>query len=147
MRERGLRGEQKAEHVEVELLVEVLGRDDFDGSEVVDAGVVDEHIDGAELLHGLRDERPDGIGIGEVGLDGNGLAAGSVDFGNDLFCVGLAAGIVDGDGSAAAASSRAMAAPMPFDAPVTSATFPLRLLIIRSLYRNVNDSTFRQLSN
>ena len=50
--------------------------------------------------HGL-DQRPDGIGIGEVGLHRDGLAAGGLDLGDHLVRAGLAAGVVDCDGSAA----------------------------------------------
>ena len=72
--ERGLGGEQEAEDVEVELLVEVLGRDGFNGAELVDAGVVDENADGAELGGDGLNEGADGVGVGYVGLDGDGLA-------------------------------------------------------------------------
>jgi hypothetical protein len=54
----------------------VLGRDGFNGAEVIDAGVVYEYFDGAEFLYGLCDEWTDGVWIGEVGLDGDRFATG-----------------------------------------------------------------------
>ena len=36
----------------------MLGGDGFDGRELVNAGVVDEHVDGAELLGGLSTSGP-----------------------------------------------------------------------------------------
>ena len=69
----------------IELLVEVIGRDGFERAELIDAGVVDEDVDGAELLDDLADERTDGIGIGHVGLDGDGFAASLLDLGDDFF--------------------------------------------------------------
>jgi hypothetical protein len=73
-----LGGEQQAEHVHVELLVEVLRRDGFDGAELVDAGIVDQDADGSQFAGDFGDERADGFGIGQVGLDGDGLAAGGL---------------------------------------------------------------------
>jgi len=99
--ESGLGGEQEAEDVEVELLVEVLGRDGLDGAELVDAGIVDENAYGAKLGDNGLNEGADGIGIGDVGLDGDGLSAGGLDFSDELFGSGLAAGVVDGDCRAA----------------------------------------------
>ena len=70
-----LGGEEEAEDVEVELLVEVLGCDGSDGLEVVDAGVVDEDVDLAVGLFGLGEELLDVFELGDVALDGDGLAA------------------------------------------------------------------------
>ena len=78
----GLGGEEKAEDVEVELTVEVLGGDGVERREFEDAGVVDEDVDLAELLDGGGDESVDLILFGDVGADGDGLAAGA---GNALY--------------------------------------------------------------
>ena len=91
MIERGLGGQQQAQHVDVELLVEVLGRDPLDGAEFVDAGVIDQRIDGAEFARHLLHKRPDGIRIGQVPLHRDRLAARCRDFSDELFRRGLAA--------------------------------------------------------
>jgi hypothetical protein len=79
---------------------------------------------GPNSLATLADQRANGFGIGDVSLHGDGLAAGGLDLGDDLFRAALAAGVVDCNGCAARRQLKAMAAPMPLDAPVTSATFP-----------------------
>ena len=45
MLDRGLRGEQEAKHINVEYLMEQLLGDFLDGSECVDAGIVDENVE------------------------------------------------------------------------------------------------------
>ena len=52
----GLRGEQKTEHVDVEMPVELLFGDGLDGSELVHAGVVDEDVEAAVVLDGCVDD-------------------------------------------------------------------------------------------
>ena len=55
---------------------------------------------GPSCFGDVLDQRTDGVGIGHVGLHGDGLAAGLLDFGDDFVRAGLAAGIVDCDGCA-----------------------------------------------
>ena len=69
-------------------------------------------------------------GLGDVAVHGDGLAAGRRDGGDDRVRAGLAGGVVDDDRRPSAASALAMAAPMPLDAPVTTATLPVSLLIV-----------------
>ena len=52
----GLRGQQQAEDVDVELPVEMVFGDGFDGAEFIDAGVVDQDIESAEVLDGGGDD-------------------------------------------------------------------------------------------
>ena len=96
----GLRGEQKAEDVDVEDLVELLFGDGLDGGELVDAGVVDENVETAEVLDGRVDDALGFGGLGDVAADGDGLATGGGDGGDDGFGAGLAGGVVDDDGCA-----------------------------------------------
>src|ERR1700759_1303730 len=55
-----LRCEQKSENIDVELFVEMLGGERFERSKLVDARVVDQNVDGAELLDDVVDEGTDG---------------------------------------------------------------------------------------
>ena len=98
--DRGLRGEQEAEDVDVEHLVEVFFGDGLDGRELVDAGVVDEDVEAAEVLDGGVDDALGLGGLGDVAADGDGLAAGGGDGGDDGVGAGLAGGVVDDDGGA-----------------------------------------------
>ena len=98
--DRGLRDEQEAEDVDVELLVEVLRRDGFEGRELVDAGVVDQDVELAEGLDGGVDDGLRVGGLGDVSVDGDGLAAGLGDGVDDGVGAGLAGGVVDDDGGA-----------------------------------------------
>ena len=56
MLHRSLGGQQEAEHIDVKVLVEVFGGDAVERRELVDAGVVDEDVDRAELLLGAVQE-------------------------------------------------------------------------------------------
>ena len=98
--DRGLRDQQEPENVDVELLVEVLGGDGFEGAELVDAGVVDQDV---ELAVGLDGGVDDGLrvgGLGDVAFDGYGFAAGLGDGVDDFVGAGFAGGVVDDDGGA-----------------------------------------------
>jgi len=94
----GLGGEEERLDVEVEVLVDVLGRDGFQGKELVHAGVVDEDVDTTEGLGCCGDEFGDVSGIGEVGLHGDCFAAGGLDAFDEGFGGLGAAGVVDDDG-------------------------------------------------
>ena len=54
-----LGGEKQAENIEVELLVEVLGRDLFKRAEFIDSGIVDQNVDRTELFSDGLDEGTD----------------------------------------------------------------------------------------
>src|SRR6201993_4020230 len=68
-----------------------------DGRESHDACVVDYDVDLAEGFEGLLEELPDVVGIGDVGLNGEGAAALAGDLVDDLFRLACAAGEVDDD--------------------------------------------------
>ena len=75
---------------------EALGFPGFEGGGPADAGVVDQDGERAEFGFGAGDHGLDGGFVGDVGLDGDGPAAGSGDFlGEFLGGIG-AAGVVDG---------------------------------------------------
>ena len=81
-----------------------------------EAGVVDEHVDAAELLDGRRDEALGRRRIGDVELER--------DVRVDLVDPPRAAG----DARALGPQRRTTAAPMPLDAPVTIAVLPSSLI-------------------
>ena len=56
MVDRFLRGENQPQHVEIEHLVKVLGRDVFQRLEIIDAGIVDQHVEPAERLFRFREQ-------------------------------------------------------------------------------------------
>src|SRR5580704_7398374 len=60
----GLRREEQAKDVQVELFVEVLRSDLLERAELINAGVVDQNVDGAELLGYGLDEGTDRVGVG-----------------------------------------------------------------------------------
>ena len=98
MLERLLRGEDQAEDVEVELLVEVLGRHLLERGELVDARVVDQDVEPAERLLRLGEQAEDVGGIGHVRLHGDRLAPLGGDLGHDAVRAFLAGGVVDDHG-------------------------------------------------
>ncbi len=75
-------------------------------------------------------EKPDDVlRLADVPLHGDGLAAGLGDLGDGLVGALAAGGVVDDHGRALGGQFLAMPAPMPLEAPVTTATFPVSLLI------------------
>ena len=60
----GLRGQQEAEHIDVEYAVELFFGDGLDRGELVDAGVVDENVEAAVVLDRRVD---DALGLGGLG--------------------------------------------------------------------------------
>ena len=92
-----LRDQQQAEHIEIEMLVEMFGRDALQRRELVDARIVDENVDRAERLDGLGDHFFHMPGVGQIAMDGDGFAA-LADDGGDHALGGLLAGaVVDGN--------------------------------------------------
>jgi hypothetical protein len=97
---RGLRDQQEAEDVDIELLVEVFGSDGLKGQHFVDTRVVDEDV---EFAIGLKGRIDDGLrvgGLGDVALDGYGFAAGLGDGLDDHVGTGFAGGVVNDHGGA-----------------------------------------------
>src|SRR5207247_6646155 len=80
---RGLRSENQAEHIQIEMLVEVLLRHVFQRGEFIDARVVDENVEPAKgFLH--LGEKPFDVGLpGNISLHRYGFASGAGDFRND----------------------------------------------------------------
>jgi hypothetical protein len=78
-------------------LVEVGLGEVIEASDQGDAGIVDQDVDGAELVVGLLDHGGDGLAVGDVGGDGDGIAALGFDgIGDRGGLVGSVA-VVDGD--------------------------------------------------
>ncbi|MGY4431481.1 hypothetical protein ACVWWO_003958 [Bradyrhizobium sp. F1.13.1] len=77
--------------------MEMLGRDGLERRELVNAGVVDEDVDGAERLHGLGDNVFHIFGFGQIALDGDGFATLGDDGGDHAVRSLLAGAVVDGD--------------------------------------------------
>ena len=92
--------EQQAEHVDVELLVEVLVGDGLDGGELVDAGVVDQDVEAAIVLDGGVDDALRVGGLGDVAPTATALPPASVMASTTTVGAGLAGGVVDDDGGA-----------------------------------------------
>ncbi len=93
-------GEDQAEHVEIEQLVEVLFRDALDRGKLVNPRVVDQDVEPAECLVRLGEETTN-IGLfRDVGLDRDGPAAVFENLGNDSVSSVLARGVIDDDGCA-----------------------------------------------
>src|SRR5208282_3553232 len=80
----GLGGEEEAEDVDVELAVERIFGDGFEGREFVDAGIVDENIEATVVLDGRSDDALGFSGFGNVTTNGDGFAACCGDGGNDF---------------------------------------------------------------
>jgi hypothetical protein len=87
----GLGDKEQSLDVEVEVLIDVFDGDGFDRKELIDAGVVDEDVETAEGFSRRRDELADVGGVGQVGLDGHGFAAGGLNALGESFGVGGAA--------------------------------------------------------
>ena len=96
----GAGGKKDTEYINVEHLVEVVFGDIFNGSELIDAGVVDEDVEAAIVLDGCVDDALRFSGLGDVSADSDGFAAGCGDGGDDDVGTSLAGGIVDHDGCA-----------------------------------------------
>src|SRR6266478_7773867 len=122
-----LRGEEQAQYVDVEQPVKRLLSDGGERRELVDAGVVHQDVELSKDFDGGVDDALRALGPGDVAGDGHGLASRGLDGGDHFVGAGLAGGVVDTTDAPSAASDLAMPAPMPFDAPVTTATLPASL--------------------
>jgi hypothetical protein len=82
MLDRRLGSQQQAEHVDVEVLVEVLFGNVFDRREAVDTRVIHEDIQSPELPDRGVDDGPRVAGLGDVAANGDGFTAGGDDVGD-----------------------------------------------------------------
>jgi hypothetical protein len=78
----------------------VLFGEGLDRQELVDAGVVDEDVEVAELLDSCVDDALSPGGLRDIATDGDGFATRGGDGRNHLIRTSLAGGIVDDDGGA-----------------------------------------------
>ena len=72
MLDRFFGGEDRPEHVDVELTMELILGDVFQREEFVDAGMVHQHVDRAEGFFGFVKQPLHVGGLGDVALDGDG---------------------------------------------------------------------------
>jgi hypothetical protein len=84
-----LRAEEYAAEVRVHHLVPLLGGHFLKRRQRIDAGVVHQDRDRAELRLDIGNQRPDSIGVGDVGLHRQGPAAVTLDFPRDRCGAGL----------------------------------------------------------
>src|SRR6188768_2434601 len=89
---------QQAADVDVKDPLVMFDRDGLEGRELVDARVVHEDVEPAKGGLGFGDEAGDVSGLGDVALNGDGLAAGGLDLGDDRIGTSFAGGIVNDDG-------------------------------------------------
>src|SRR2546422_909049 len=78
-----------------ELLAKVLGRHVFQRRELIDPGVVDEDVERAERLPGLREQAPNLRFLRDIGLYGERLAAVLSNLGHDTIGTFSTGGKVD----------------------------------------------------
>jgi len=94
----GFLGHQdQAEHVQVEVEMEVCFIDAAEQGTAIEAGIVHQDIERPEGGDGPGDEALDVGLFGDIGLDGHGFPSGSGDRGDHLVGIGLAGGIIDDD--------------------------------------------------
>jgi len=78
------RDQERAEEVHVHHPAELLDRQVANGAGIVDAGVVDDHVEAAEALDRRADDRRGAGLVGHRGVARDGLAAAVVDVPGDL---------------------------------------------------------------
>ncbi len=92
---RFLCGEDRTKHVDIELTMELILGDLFQRYELVDAGIVHQHVKSTEGLFGFVKHSPHVRGFGDIALYRNGFTTFRFDVGDNAVCVLLAGGIVD----------------------------------------------------
>ncbi len=92
-----MRGQEQAEHVQIELFVKMLRRDIFQRLEIVDAGVVHQDIQFVVCLFRFREQLLHFGGPGKIRLDADGLAAVLLDAGHDALGPFFAGAVVNDD--------------------------------------------------
>ena len=93
-----LRRQQQPQHVEVKVLVKALGADRLQRRKLIDAGIVHEDVELSERLLRLGEEVASVLGLGDVGLHGDGFPTRLPNALDDCLCPGLAGGLIDHDG-------------------------------------------------
>jgi len=109
--------------------VEVFLGDRLKRREPINTGVVHQHIQFCVKSLGLGKQALDLVGLCDVGLYGNRFAPFLLNALDDRLSAGFAAGIIDDYGSALRRQMSAIEAPIPLEAPVTTATFPASFFI------------------
>src|SRR4051812_44253546 len=94
----GLRGQEEAKHVDVELSVERLLSNGLDRGEFIHAGVVHQDVEAAVGFHRGIDEVLRLGSLRHVALDRDRLAALTGDVGYYLVCPRLTGGVIDNNG-------------------------------------------------
>ena len=90
-----MRSEDEAEHIQIEMLVELLLGDAFERREFVDARVVHQDVEPAKRFLRLS-KQPFDVGLpGNISLHRDGIASGAGDFRNNLIRTGLAGCVID----------------------------------------------------
>ena len=103
--DRFLGGEQYTLDVDIELALEVLFGDLLDRRELINGGVVDENVEVAEGLFGFGEDVFHVLDFADIAVDGDGLAAGLHDLGDDAIRALLVGGVIDDDRGALDAES------------------------------------------
>src|SRR6202035_544444 len=93
--QRLLSREYRPKNIHIEVLTEAGFGNALDWTEVVHAGVVDEHVESAIRGLGVREQPAYIDGLGHVCLDGNGSASGTDDVPNDCIRRGTIGRVVD----------------------------------------------------
>jgi hypothetical protein len=130
--------QERADHVhqagdvEVDLALPVVDLQLLDPGDELDARVVEDEIGLAEAVLDLLGGPPDGLAVGDVGGDGQRGAAVLLDGRDEVVQPVLAAG-EDDDGGAKFGEALGGSAPMPLEAPETTATRPVSGVPVRSV--------------
>src|SRR5260370_1078354 len=90
-------GEEQAEYIEIELFVEMLGRNRLERQELVGARIVYQNIQLSIRILGFGEETSYVLWLGDVSLDGNRFSAFLSNALNDGVGAGLAGCVVDDD--------------------------------------------------
>ena len=93
-----LSGQQKPEHVRVEVPMELGLGNTFERRKLVDAGIVDQNVDRAKGRLGFGEQAPDLFALRDIALDRDGLATFRFDGGHDPVGALTARRIVDHHG-------------------------------------------------
>ncbi len=116
---------KRAGQIDGDELVPLGGLGLDEGPEHVPAGVVDQHVDRAELGFDRGDRCIDVGPLGDVAGEGFGDPAGGPDVGGDLLG-GVEIEVEHGDLGAFRANRRHVAPPIPPPPPVTTTTLPAK---------------------
>ena len=132
-RQRRVRAVQEAEQVHLDHPAPLARVGADHGPEQHHAGVVDEHVEPAQLLLGARDERVRLCLVGDVGLDRERAPAVAVRSAWRAASMRSERRAASDTAAPARASVSAVASPMPDEAPVIAATRPERSGLVHSI--------------